>query len=40
MKKIKIYVAAHKVADFPDNPMYVPIEVGAYNKEKFLHLWV
>lgn len=36
MKKIKIYVAAHKKAAFPDNSMYVPIEVGAYNKEKFL----
>lgn len=36
MKKIKIYVAAHKEANFPDNPMYVPIEVGAYNKENFL----
>ena len=36
MKKVKIFVAAHKVTEFPDNPLYVPIEVGAYNKEKFL----
>ena len=36
MKKIKIFVATHKEAEFPNNPIYVPIEVGAYNKEKFL----
>lgn len=36
MKKIKIFVAAHKMAEFPNNSIYVPIEVGAYNKEKFL----
>ena len=36
MKKIKIFVAAHKEAEFPKNSIYVPIEVGAYNKEKFL----
>lgn len=35
-KKINIYVAAHKEAQFPDNSIYVSIEVGAYNKEKFL----
>ena len=35
MKKIKVYVATHKEAEFPKNSTYVPIEVGAYNKKKF-----
>ena len=35
MKKIKVYVATHKIAQFPENSIYVPIEIGAYNKEKF-----
>lgn len=35
MKDIKIYVATHKIAQFPENKAYIPIQVGAYNKEKF-----
>lgn len=35
MKKVKIYIVAHKRANFPDNKCYVPIQVGAYNKDKF-----
>lgn len=35
MKKIKIYIATHKKAEFPNNSIYIPIEVGAYNKNKF-----
>ena len=35
MKKVKIYIATHKEAEFPNNSIYVPIEVGAYSKKKF-----
>ena len=34
-KKINIYVATHKMAQFPDNKLYKPIQVGAKGKEKF-----
>ncbi len=34
-EKIKIYIAAHKKVDFPKDKIYVPIQVGAHNKEKF-----
>lgn len=30
---IKIIVAAHKVAKVPQNPIYFPVQVGAYGKE-------
>lgn len=36
MKKVKVFVATHKKAEFPNNSIYVPIQVGAFNKDKFL----
>lgn len=35
MKKVKIFIATHKKAKFPNNPIYIPIQVGAKGKEKF-----
>ena len=35
MKNVKIYIATHKVAQFPKCEIYTPIQVGACNKEKF-----
>ena len=35
MKKIKIYIAAHKEAEFPKKDIYVPIQVNAATREKF-----
>lgn len=33
-QKVKIYVASHKKANFPENEIYIPIQVGAEGKEK------
>lgn len=35
MKRVSIYVAMHKKSLYPNNSIYIPIEVGAYNKNKF-----
>ena len=36
--KVKIYIVAHKNVDFPKNEIYFPLQVGAYNKEKFTEI--
>lgn len=36
MKTIEIYVACHKPAELPDNPVFVPIHVGAANAKIIL----
>lgn len=38
MKEIKIYVATHKKANFPDNDIYIPLHVGAEGKEDLGYL--
>lgn len=35
---MKIYVATHKKCNMPSNPLYIPLHVGAYNKENFDYL--
>lgn len=37
-KRIKIYIAAHKKAEFPKNEIYIPLHVGAEGKEDLGYL--
>lgn len=34
MKDIKVIVATHKKYTMPDDPMYIPVQVGARGKEE------